>query len=106
MSKIKAFIAFNLSFFLFILKNILFIYSWGRERERARMAETQAEGEAGSMQEAWHGTRSQDSKIKAWAEGGAKLWATWAAHFFFFFFKGWHEFDLLSQHCGPSVRLM
>ena len=31
-------------------------------------AETQAEGEAGSI----HGTRSWDSRITPWAEGGAK----------------------------------
>uniref|UniRef100_A0A8C0PZT5 Cadherin domain-containing protein n=1 Tax=Canis lupus familiaris TaxID=9615 RepID=A0A8C0PZT5_CANLF len=37
-----------------------------------REAETQAEGEAGSMQEAGHGTGSRDSKISPWAEGGAK----------------------------------
>ena len=48
--------------FEFFLK-ILFIYSWERE------AETQAEGEAGSMQGAWRGTRSQDPKITPWAEG-------------------------------------
>ena len=32
-------------------------------------AETQAEGEAVSLQEAWCGTRSQDSRIMTWAEG-------------------------------------
>ena len=42
------------------------------EREREREAETQAEGEAGSMQGARRGTRSQDSRIRPWAEGGAK----------------------------------
>ena len=40
----------------------------GRERE----AETQEEGEAGSMQGARCGTRSQDSRITPWVEGGAK----------------------------------
>ena len=39
-----------------------------REREREREAETQA----GSMQEAWHGTQSPVSRIRPWAEGGAK----------------------------------
>ena len=43
------------------------------EREREREAETQAEGEASSMQGARHGTRSQASRIRPWAEGGAKL---------------------------------
>ena len=42
-------------------------------RDRERETETQAEGETGSMQEARCGTRSQDSRIMPWAEGGAKL---------------------------------
>ena len=41
-------------------------------REREREAETQAEGEAGPMQGAQYGTRSQVSRIRPWAEGGAK----------------------------------
>ena len=36
-----------------------------------REAETQAEGEAGSMQGVRHGTPSQVSGITPWAEGGA-----------------------------------
>ena len=40
--------------------------------EREREAETQAEGEAGSMQGARHGIQSQVSRIRPWAEGGAK----------------------------------
>ena len=40
--------------------------------EREREAETQAEGEAGSMQGARRGTRSQDARIMPWAEGSAK----------------------------------
>ena len=47
------------------LKNILFNYSWGTERE----ADKQAEGEAGSMQEARCGTQSWDSGITPWAKG-------------------------------------
>ena len=43
-----------------------------RERGRGRGAETQAEGEAGSMQGARQGTRSQVSGITRQAEGGAK----------------------------------
>ena len=43
-----------------------------RDIERERGAETQAEGEAGSMQGARRGTRSQVSRIMPWAEGGAK----------------------------------
>ena len=42
------------------------------EREREREEETQVEGEAGSMQGAQCGTRSQVSRIRSWAEGGAK----------------------------------
>ena len=49
------------SFFFFA---ILFIH----ERE----AETQAEGEAGSMQGAHGETRPRISRITPWAEGGAK----------------------------------
>ena len=41
-------------------------------KKREREAETQAEGEAGSMQGAQRGTRSQVSRIMPWAEGGAK----------------------------------
>ena len=41
------------------------------EIHRKREVETQAEGETGSMQGAWHGTRSWVSRIRPWAEGGA-----------------------------------
>ena len=41
-------------------------------RDTEREAETQAEGEVSSMQGAQHGTRSQVSRIRPWAEGGAK----------------------------------
>ena len=46
-------------------------------RDREREAETQAEGEAGSMQGAQHGTRSQDPRIRPWTEGGAKPLSHW-----------------------------
>ena len=42
------------------------------DREREREAETQAEGGAGSTQGARRGTRSWDSRIRPWAEGGTK----------------------------------
>ena len=42
-------------------------------------AETQAEGESGSMQGARHGTGSRVSRIMPWAEGNAKPRATQAA---------------------------
>ena len=45
-----------------------------RDTERGeRETETQAEGEAGSMQGARSGTRSRVSRIRPWAEGSAKL---------------------------------
>ena len=44
-----------------------------RDTERGRERGTDTEGEAGSMQEAQHGTRSWVSRIIPWAEGGAKL---------------------------------
>ena len=49
-----------------IFFKILFIYSWEKE------AETQAEGEAGSMQGNWCGTRSGVSRVTPWAKGAAK----------------------------------
>ena len=49
------------SLVFFFLKD--FIYLLVRETE------TQTEREAGSMQEAWCGSRSQDSRIMPWAEG-------------------------------------
>ena len=56
-------------FFLFF--KILFIYSWETYRERE--AETQTEGEAGSKQGSWRGTRSWVPRITPWAEGSAKV---------------------------------
>ena len=43
-----------------------------RDTERERQSETQAEGEAGFMQGAQHGTRSRVSRITLWAEGRTK----------------------------------
>ena len=40
----------------FFFKKILFIYLFMRNTQREREAETQAEGEAGSMQGPQHGT--------------------------------------------------
>ena len=47
-----------------------FIYLFMQDTQRE--AETQAEGEAGSLQETRHGTRSRVSRFRTWAEGGAK----------------------------------
>ena len=41
-------------------------------RDTERGAQTQAEGEAGSMQGARCGTQSRVSRITPWAEGGTK----------------------------------
>ena len=57
----------------FFFFKILFIYSWETQRE----AETQAEGEAGSMQGPRCGTRSRVSRITPQAKGGAKLLSHW-----------------------------
>ena len=54
----------------FFLRFYLFIHERQRERERER--ERQAEGEAGFMQGTQRGTPSQISRIRPWAEGGAK----------------------------------
>ena len=43
-----------------------------RDTHREREAETQAAGEAGSMQGVQCGTPSGDSRITPWAKGGAK----------------------------------
>ena len=43
-----------------------------RDTEHKREAQTQAEGEAGSMQGARRGTQSQVFRITTWAEGGTK----------------------------------
>ena len=46
-------------------------YLFMRDTERER--QTQAEGEAGSMQGAWHGTQSPISRITPWVAGSTKL---------------------------------
>ena len=48
----------------FFLKDSIYLFM----RDTQREAETQAEGEAGSMQGVRCGTRSQDSRITPWAE--------------------------------------
>ena len=56
--------------YLFLLK--YFIYLFMRDTHTDAEEQTQAEGEAGSMQGARHGTQSQVSRIRPCAEGGAK----------------------------------
>ena len=58
------FLKIHLSFF----KDFIYLFM----RDTHREAETQAEGEAGSMQGAQRGTWSRVSRIRPWAEGGAK----------------------------------
>ena len=50
---------------IYLLLNILFIYSWETQRERQR----QAEGEAGSLRGARCGILSLDLEIMTWAKG-------------------------------------
>ena len=67
---------FEREFYLFIIYFLFFkdfLYLFMREIQKEREAETLAEGEAGSTQGARHETRSQVSRIRPWAEGGAKL---------------------------------
>ena len=54
--------------YLFIFKFFKDLFMIDRERGE-REAETQGEGEAGSMPGALRGTRSQDSRITPWAKG-------------------------------------
>ena len=51
---------------LFFLKDCIHLFMRDTAREKA---ETQAEGEAGSMQGTWCGTRCLDSGITPWAKG-------------------------------------
>ena len=53
-------------------------------RDTQREAETQAEGEAGSMQGSRRGTGSWGSRITPWAAGGAKPLSHQAAPHFRF----------------------
>ena len=55
-------------------------------RDTERGAETQAEGEAGSMQGALRGTGSRVSRITPWVEGSAQPWPAGLPGSFFFFF--------------------
>ena len=61
-----------------------------RDTER----EAEAEGEAGSMQGARNGARSRVSRIRPWAEGGAKLRSHQGCPNFYFSF-----FHLFCQYC-------
>ena len=101
-----------------------FIYLFMRDKERT--AKTQAEGEAGSLQGAWHGTQSRVSRIKPWAESGTKPLSHQGCpegvlkqrsqvgnrccfFLFFFFKKKWIRHVLLEKEmervCGVKERL-
>ena len=62
---------------LSMVKGIIYIFFFFffviHERHTEREAETQAEGEVGSIQGAQCGTWSQVSRIIPWAEGSTKL---------------------------------
>ena len=62
-----------LDFLIYFFNFYLFMIVTYTERE----AETQAEGEAGSMQGTQHGTPSQVSRITPPAKGGAKPLSHW-----------------------------
>ena len=62
----------NLLWFIFKKSIYLFIYSWQTQREREAETQAEGDGEAGSMQGAWHGTRSWIPRIIPWAEDGTK----------------------------------
>ena len=64
------FLSISVSTRFFFLRFYLFIHE--RHTDCEREAETQAEGEAGSMQGAPRGTRSRVSRITIWAKGDAK----------------------------------
>ena len=56
----------------FFLKKRFYLFMRDREREKERVAETQAE-RADSMQGARHGTQSRVSMIMPWAEGRRQI---------------------------------
>ena len=59
--------------------------------ERERGTETQAEGEAGSMQRARGGTRSQVPWIMPWAEGGAKPLSHLGCPLYYLFYHNFYS---------------
>ena len=67
LSMINVWLSFPHRFFIFLKIFEYFIYLFMRDTHTE--AETPAEGEAGSMQGAWCGTRSWDSRITPWTKG-------------------------------------
>ena len=91
--------------YLFFFKD--FIYLFMRNTEWEREAETQAEGEAGSMQGAWSGTRYWVSRIRPWAEGCAKPLSHQGCPGFHFIMQCWlwvfHKMWLLPSNRRQSL---
>ena len=75
MSNIRTWSDFCTLIFIIFKKD--FSYLFMRDTETEGDAETQAGGEAGSMQGAQCGTRSRVSRIMPWTEGGAKPLSHW-----------------------------
>ena len=73
--------------------------------ERDREAETQEEGEAGSMLGAGRGTGFRDPRITPWAEGRTKLLGTWAALIIFLNVSsfGW-SLGPADEHRSPKAK--
>ena len=65
-------------FIFYFFTNLIYLFM----RDTQREAETQVEGEAGSMQGTQCGTQFRVSRITPWAECGAKPLSP--AHIFFF----------------------
>ena len=74
------FLGYMVVLFLIFFKD--FIHLFMRDRVREREAETQAEGEKAPCKGARRWTRSRVSRIRPWAEGGAKPLSryTWLSH--------------------------
>ena len=79
------------------LKNI-YLFMRDTHTERERRAETQAEGEAGSMQGARRGTWFRVFRITPQASGSANRWATGAAQTFQILRRGWYPFNEHNCH--------
>ena len=90
-----------------------------RDTDREREAETQAEGEAGSMQGARYGTRTPVSRVTPWAEGSAKplshlgcpylkcsaaTYGWWPSCWTEQLFRGPAHMLKLSLGCSPALR--
>ena len=77
-------------------------------RDTERKAETQAEGEAGSMQEARHGTRSRVSRITPRAKGSAKPPSHQGCPAFYFMFFKVYISNLFTQRgartYNPNIK--